>query len=124
MSPEEQLFRIERMFWYGGQDAFLQNLDARCLLAFPQAGQMHGVYSRDEVARTATSANRWRDLEMSDRVFLQLDDHAAMISYRADVVRADGQAYAALVSSAYVDRGEGWKLAAHQHSPIQPGPKG
>ena len=42
----------------------------------------------------------------------------AIISYRADVTRADGERYAALVSSAYVRRAEGWKLAFHQHSPL------
>ena len=30
----------------------------------------------------------------------------------------DGEPYAAMVSSAYVKRDEGWKLAFHQHSPV------
>ena len=33
-------------------------------------------------------------------------------------VGADGEPYAALVSSAYVRRPNGWKLVLHQHSPV------
>lgn len=118
MSLEEQLFGIERGFWMAGADYFAEHLDERCLLAFPQSGEMHGLFSREEVAATATGANRWRDLEISDRQFLKLSDDAAMISYKADVTRADGVAYSALIGSAYVRRSNSWLLASHQHSPI------
>lgn len=118
MSLEEQLFRIECGFWIEGADYFAAHLDERCLLAFPQSGEMHGLFSREEVAATATSANRWRDLEMSDRQLLKLSDDAAIISYKADVTRADGVAYSALIGSAYVRRSDSWLLASHQHSPI------
>ncbi|RYD45608.1 MAG: hypothetical protein EOP63_00630 [Sphingomonadales bacterium] len=118
MSLEEQLFEIERGFWSQGADYFAAHLDERCLLAFPQSGEMHGLFSRDEVAATATSANRWRDLEMSDRQLLKLSNDVAMISYKADVTRADGVAYSALIASAYVRRSDAWLLASHQHSPL------
>ena len=49
---------------------------------------------------------------------LEPTDEVAIISYRADVTRADGEPYSALVSSAYARRPEGWKLAFHQHSPV------
>jgi hypothetical protein len=114
---EDQLFQVEQGFWTGGKEEFLANLDARCLLAFPQAGQMHGVFSKEDIAETASVPNRWRDLKMSHRHVLRLNDNVALISYRADVVRADGQPYRALVGSTYIQRGNDWKLAAHQHSP-------
>ena len=118
MALEDDLFRIEQGFWLSGRDHFLAHLDAKCLLAFPQMGEMHGVHTREEVAATATTSNRWRDLKLRDRHLLQPADDVAIISYRADVMRADGQPYSALVSSAYARRAEGWKLAFHQHSPI------
>lgn len=118
MALEQDLFGIEQGFWLSGKEHFSAHLDERCVLAFPQAGETHGVKTRDEVAATATKANRWRNLKMSDRHLLQATEHVAIISYRADVTRADGQPYAALVSSAYVRRGNGWKLAFHQHSPL------
>lgn len=118
MDLEQELFEIEQGFWISGKEHFSANLDDRCILVFPQAGELHGVKTRDEVAATATEANRWRDLTMSDRHLLQATEHAAIVSYRADVTRADGQRYAALVSSVYVRRANGWKLAFHQHSPL------
>ncbi|MDR7127112.1 hypothetical protein [Pseudotabrizicola sp. 4114] len=118
MGLEQDIFDIEQGFWLSGKDHFSAHLDERCVLAFPQAGEMHGIRTRDEVAATATDTNRWRDLKMSKRSLLQATEDVAIISYRADVTRADGQPYAALVSSAYVRCGNEWKLAFHQHSPL------
>lgn len=117
MDLESKLYLIEEGFWLQGQDHFLEHLDERCLLAFPQAGEMHGVFDRKNVAATATPSNRWRDLRMYDRHLLEAGD-VAIISYRAEVTRTDGQPYAALVSSGYVRRADAWKLAFHQHSPF------
>ena len=118
MALEDELFQIEQGFWLSGRDHFLEHLDENCLVAFPQAGEMHGVHSREEVAATATTSNRWRDLRISDRHLLRPTDDFTVLSYRVDVLRADGHPYAALISSAYIRRGDGWKLAFHQHSPV------
>ena len=117
MTLETELFEIEEGLWLEGEQHFLDHVDAQCLLAFPQAGEIHGVHSRTEVAGTATKTNRWRDLTMTDRRLLHSGDDVAIISDKADVTRADGQPYAAMVSSAYSRRPDGWKLAFHQHSP-------
>ena len=118
MSPADDLFDIESGFWLSGEAHFLAHLADDCLLVFPQAGEMHGVFPRAQVAATATPANRWRDLRMDNRLVLRPHDDVAILSYRAEVTRADGQPYAALVSSAYVKGPDGWKLAFHQHSPV------
>ena len=102
-----------------GREHFLDHVDAECLLAFPQMGEMHGVHSRDQVAATATDSNRWKDLRISGRKLLQPTADTAIISYRADVKRADGLDYRALISSAYASRRDGWKLFFHQHSPVE-----
>ena len=118
MSIDDHLFDLEEGFWLSGEEHFLEHLDDQCLLAFPQMGEMHGVHSRAQIAATASMPARWRDLKINARHRLRLSEDVAVISYRADVLRADGAPYAALVSSAYVLRGQEWKLAFHQHSPI------
>lgn len=55
---------------------------------------------------------------MTNRHVLQATEDSVIISYRADVTRADGQPYAALIGSAYAKRPDGWKLMFHQHSPM------
>ena len=79
---------------------------------------MHGVHSRQAVASAATAPNRWRDLDMTNRHVLRPTADVAVISYGADVTREDGEPYSALVSSGYVLRQGRWKLAFHQHSPV------
>lgn len=118
MPLETTLFEIETGFWLEGAGYFRRHLDPRCLLVFPQSGEMHGIFDREAVAATATGDNRWRRLKMTDRHLLQPTADVALISYRADVLRADGTPYAALVTSGYVQRPEGWKLASHQHAPL------
>ena len=114
----DDLFELERGFWLEGEQYFLETLDDKCLLAFPQMGEMHGVRLREEIAATATMPGRWRDLKVSNRDLIRPTPEIAIITYRADVARADGLPYAALVGSAYVRRSDGWKLAFHQHSPL------
>ena len=115
----EELFAIEDGFWTKGREHFLEHVDEECLLAFPQMGEMHGVKSREEIAATATMPNRWRDLKIASRHLHEPGDDIAIISYRADVVRGDGEPYSALVSSVYARRRDGWKLTFHQHSPVE-----
>lgn len=119
MAPAPDLYLVEEGFWLAGEEHFLAHLDAQCLLVFPQAGEMHGVQPREVVAASASTPGRWRDLTISDRHCLQITDEVVVLSYRADVSRFDGMPYAALVSSGYVRRAEGWKLAFHQHSPVE-----
>ena len=116
---EDELFELEEGFWLGDQTFFREHLDDRCLLAFPQMSEMHGVKSRDEVAATAsTQPGRWRDLKISNGQLVRPADGVAIISYRADVKRFDGEPYQALIGSAYARREDGWKLAFHQQSPV------
>lgn len=118
---QDELFAIEEGFWLKAGDYFRAHVDERCLIAFPTMPDFHGVHSREEVAATATTQNRWRDLKMSNRQLIQPTGDVAIISYRVDVTRPDGKPYPALVSSAYARRDDGWKLAFHQHSPIGEG---
>jgi hypothetical protein len=115
---EHQLFAIEEGFWLKGEEHFLAHVDERCLLVFPQMGEMHGVHPREVVAATAKYPTRWSDVTMSDRQLVRPGEDVAVISYRVDATQADGKPYAALIGSAYAKRDDGWKLAFHQHSPM------
>ncbi len=129
---EDELFAIEEGFWSGGEEGrsplppgqagcglFLAHVDERCLIAFPQMPDFQGVHSREEVAATARQPNRWRGLKISNRSMVQPAEGVAILSYRADVTRADGEPYSALIGSGYVKRGDGWKLCFHQHSVLE-----
>lgn len=115
MALKNELTRIERGFWTGDEDYFRAHLDDQCLLAFPQ---MAGTYSREEVAATASDPQRWKDVSTEEKGFLQPTGETALIDYEARATRANGDPYHALVSTLYVRRGDGWKMAFHSHTPL------
>jgi len=115
MSLESDLLRIEDHFWTGGPEAYRRYADERCLVAF---SEMAGVTSRDDIAKSAEKG-RWRDVSLISKGMTQLSDTSAVVTYECNAKRKDGQPYRALVSSGYVRRPEGWKLAFHQQTPLQ-----
>ena len=115
MPLAEELLAIEKHFWTGGPQAYRKHADERCLVAF---AEMAGVMSNEEIAGSAEKG-RWKDVAIEPKGLARLSDTAAVITYQCTTKRKDGQPYRALVSSAYVKRADGWKLAFHQQTPLQ-----
>jgi len=117
MALRDDLFAIEEGFWTGGEDYFRAHLDDGCLIAFPQ---MAGGSSSDETSASATAnaPSLWREFETRDKAFLQPIDDLAMLAYEARAVRGDGERFHALVSTGYVRRDDGWKMAFHSRKPL------
>ena len=67
----------------------------------------------------AGAKSRWHDVSMKVKGMVKLSATAAIVTYECDAKRKDGQAHRALVSSGYVSRPDGWKLAFHQQTPLQ-----
>jgi hypothetical protein len=112
MSLQQDLMAIERTFWTGGPEAYEDHADDRCLVVF---SELASVMSRDEIAKTAEQG-RWSDVALTPKGVAQLADTSAVITYECSAAREDGRPYHALVSSAYVKRTDGWKLAFHQQT--------
>jgi hypothetical protein len=115
MSLENDLLAIEDHFWTGGPEAYQRYADAECLVAF---SELAGVMSNRDIAKSAEKA-RWKDVSLKRKGIVQLSDTAAVITYECRAERKEGQPYHALVSSGYVKRLDGWKLAFHQQTPLQ-----
>jgi hypothetical protein len=115
MSLEQDLLVIEKTFWTGGPEAYRKHADEQCLVAFTE---MAGVMSKDDIAKSA-EAGRWKDISIKQKAMAQLSPSVAVITYECSAKRQDGQPYHALVSSGYVHRPNGWKLAFHQQTPFQ-----
>ncbi|WP_340646180.1 nuclear transport factor 2 family protein [Phenylobacterium sp.] len=114
MTIETDLLALEDQFWTGGPEAYIAHADASCLVVF--AG-MAAVMDRDAIAKTAEKG-RWKDVRLTPTGFLQLAPSVAVVAYDAEATRKDGAAHKARVSSTYVKRDDGWKLAAHQQTEI------
>jgi uncharacterized protein YchJ len=113
MAIEDKLYDIEKGFWTEGAAHYRAHVDDQCLTVF---AEMAALLERDKIAESAGD-HRWSDLSMTRRGFLNAVEDFAVISYEASAKRA-GRTYRALVSSGYVRRGQDWRMAFHQQTPL------
>ena len=59
-----------------------------------------------------------RSMRLPEEVPHVLADGVALLSYEAHAIRANGEPFQALVSSAYVRTDGRWKMAFHQQTPL------
>jgi len=114
-SKRDELLALEKGFWTGDSAYYKQHADSACLVAFPG---MSEVMDRADLAATATNPHRWRDLKIDLKGCLEPTDGMIILSYEAKALRENGEAYEALVSSAYVKRSDGWKMVFHAQTPL------
>ena len=114
MAIEEELLEIERTLWTGGPEAYKANLEPKCLVAFKD---MPGEMSKEDIAKTA-EPGRWKDVSMQRKGIAKLGASSVVITYECTAKRKDDQPYHALVSSGYVKRRGGWKLAFHAQAAL------
>lgn len=112
-SIEDMLYELEQGFWTGGGDFYRAHLDGLCLTVFPE---MTALMDSEKIAQQVGDT-RWSDLVMDRKGYLSLSADFAIICYEASAKRGE-QAYRALVSSGYVLRGDDWKMAFHQQTPL------
>lgn len=121
MTLQDDLLDLEELFWTGGPEVWAEHCDDTCLVAF---ADMSGPVPRDDIAHMAEEG-RWHDLAMLPKGLIMLSEDAVLLTYEASAVRREEagnppQAHHAVVSSAYVRRGDAWKLAFHQQTPKAP----
>jgi Domain of unknown function (DUF4440) len=117
MDLEETLIAAEREGWTAlttadGGAYYREHLAANALMAFP-----FGVIDRDQAIEAIESAPPWAEFELRDPRVVALTDASGVVVYSV-VARRDGEGpYSAVVSSAFVREGGGWRLAFHQQTP-------
>jgi hypothetical protein len=114
MELRDDLLKMEKQLWSGGQREYRDALDSDCLVAFTE---MAGVSSRDAIASQA-SANRWHDVDIDVDGLLRPTDDVAILTYHVHAVREQNMPYDAVVSSGYVRRDGAWKMMFHQQTPL------
>jgi Domain of unknown function (DUF4440) len=63
------------------------------------------------------SAQPWSSYQLQDLRVLEPAPDMGIVVYQASAQRDDVSPYSALMSSLYVRRADGWKLAMHQQTP-------
>ena len=110
------LLALEEKFWAGDAEFYRRNLEDSCLIALAKTT---GVFNRDDVARTVKNDNHWKDLDIKLKGVIEPVAGVAIITYQAHAKHETGEPYAAVVSSGYVKRVNGWKMTFHQQTPME-----
>ncbi len=113
---KQELLDVERGFWTGDSAYYEANADMECLVAFPQ---MAKAMTNAELAKTASRPGRWRNLDIRLKGMVEPGSDIVMLTYEAHATRENGERYAALVSTGYVHRADGWKMMFHAQTPIE-----
>jgi hypothetical protein len=115
-ATEKDLLALEKKFWTGNAQFYRDNVDDSALVAF--TSDMAGVMSNEEIASSAGQGNQWKDLDIKLKGLIEPADDMAILSYEAHATRSNGEDYAALVSTGYARRDDGWKMVFHQQTPL------
>jgi hypothetical protein len=115
MTAKDDLLALERGFWTGDAAFYRQHLDAVCVTAFTE---MAGAFKKDEIAGMIKDADRWRDLDIDVKAFLEPVPGLALLTYQVRATRKSGEPYAAVVSSGYIKRDGAWKMVLHHQTPL------
>ncbi len=111
------LVRLEERFWRADARFYRENLSENCLMILPGVG----VLSREAAIEGIENGPRWAAVDITEARITELAHGAMVLTYRALATREGrGVPYEALVSSAYVERDGGWKLAFHHQTPARP----
>jgi hypothetical protein len=114
-ASKNDLLELEKGFWTGDEAYYAANADTECLVAFPK---MAKAMDNADLAKTATKPNRWRDLQIDLKGIIEPGSDIIMLTYEAHATRENGEPYAALVSTGYVHRVNGWKMMFHSQTPM------
>ena len=115
-ASKKDLLELEKGFWTGDAAYYEANVDTECLVAFPKMAQ---AMDNADLAKTATKPNRWRNLKMDLKGIIEPGSDIIMLTYEASAIRENGEPYAALVSTGYVHRANGWKMMFHAQTPME-----
>ena len=116
-ATEKDLLALEKKFWTGDAKFYQDNVDDSCLVAFG-AGYGRRDEQRGDRRDRQGQGNRWKNLDIKLKGLIEPADDVAILSYEANATRSNGEHYAALVSTGYARRDDGWKMMFHQQTPL------
>jgi hypothetical protein len=117
MNQDAELIEREKRFWTAAVDYYEQWLAADALMVFPAPV---GILDREKALAGLRSGSRWTSIKMEDHSISRVGSSTAVLAYRAIARKSETDPeYRALIGSVYIQDSTGWKLAFHQHTPVQ-----
>ena len=110
----DELWKMEKSFWLDGPEFYGHAMAPDARMVFPDPV---GILAGEEIVEGLKQAPRWAEVRFDEREATGMGD-TVVLAYRATGKREGEAAYVALCMSTYVKGGEGWRLLAHQQSPV------
>jgi len=117
MTDETTLWDLEERFWTEGADSARSMTAKGAVFIFPYPA---GILQGDNMLREKDVAQRWRSVEISERVLSRHSD-IAVLAYRVSAERSGEPIYEALCSSSYVLDNGTWLRLSHQQTVVAQG---
>ncbi|MEI7036689.1 nuclear transport factor 2 family protein [Fulvimonas yonginensis] len=112
----KDIWTLEASFWKDGPDFYEEHLAPDVLMVLPSPV---GVLGRAETIDAIRASVRWRNVRFSGKRLVRAGDGVSIISYVGSADRGGpDSSYSAQCSSTYVLSETGWKLVAHQQTPL------
>jgi hypothetical protein len=115
MRLAETLHALERELAYGDGDTYQRLLTDGAVVVVPGA-----TMDKPQTVAAMNASPGWDAIAFADQRLTQLNDEAALLTYRFLGRRGDDFDYKALMGSVYVLHGQEWRLAFHQQTPFVP----
>jgi ketosteroid isomerase-like protein len=114
MEPTRELLDLEQQFWTGDAAFYAERLATDAVMVFADPV---GTLTGPAIVESIRAAPRWRVVDITEAVQLELSPDAVLLTYRARASRGENDNYAARATSVYVRHTAGWRLAFHQQTP-------
>jgi hypothetical protein len=113
---DAELWELEKAFWLEGPAFYRAWMHASAVMVFPApVGILSG---REPILATLKDAPRWRSVELASQTVLRVGEEGVFLAYRAEAARDGSGTYRALCGSTWCRTQEGWRLVAHQQTPL------
>jgi hypothetical protein len=110
----EQVWRMEELFWTGGTDQFEAAMHPDCIMAFPAP---IGIMAGRRITESLAGAPRWTSVSMKRRQANRPADGVVVLAYEAEGERDGDPPYRAICTSTYARVDGAWRLVQHQQTP-------
>jgi hypothetical protein len=114
MTLAETLFTLERELARGDGETYERLLTDGAVVVVPSM-----TMDKPQTVAAMNASPGWDAVGFADEQCAELNDEAALLTYRFLGRRGDDVDYKALMGSVYVLRDQGWRLAFHQQTPLE-----
>jgi hypothetical protein len=113
MTLAQTLFALERELAHGDGETYKRLLTDGAVVVVPAM-----TMDKAQTVDAMNASSGWDAVGFADKKLTELNDEAALLTYRFLGRRGDVD-YKALMGSVYVLTGQGWRLAFHQQTLLE-----